>query len=234
MNNLPLSINILFIVTTFLTVWQFYAASGKSKTVLFGLMAWMLFQAIIGLTGFYRGVQSMPPRFILLIGPGILFTIILFITQRGMNFIDRLDIQKLTILHTLRIPVEITLYFVFIAGLIPAIMTFEGNNYDVLSGISAIIIYYFTFVKHFFNKTTLLIWNFICLGLLLNIMILAILAAQTPFQQFAFEQPNIGVTFFPFVWLPAVVVPIVLCAHLAAIRQLILLLRDPNRRSTTL
>ena len=61
----------------------------------------------------------------------------------------------------------------------------------------------------------------LCLGLLLNILVIAILSAQTPFQKFAFDQPNIGVTFFPFIWLPGIVVPIVLISHLAAIRQLI-------------
>jgi len=47
------------------------------------------------------------------------------------------------------------------------------------------------------------------------------LSARTPFQQLAFDQPNIGVTLFPFVWLPSVVVPLVLVSHIAAIRQLV-------------
>jgi hypothetical protein len=41
-----------------------------------------------------------------------------------------------------------------------------------------------------------------------------------PFQQFAFDQPNIAVLYFPFIWLPSCVVPLVLLSHLAAIRQL--------------
>ncbi|HQW96450.1 MAG TPA: hypothetical protein PLU58_11640, partial [Saprospiraceae bacterium] len=63
--------------------------------------------------------------------------------------------------------------------------------------------------------------NILCSGLLLNVVVIALLSAQTPFQKLAFDQPNIGVTFFPFVWLPSVVVPIVLIGHLAAIRQLL-------------
>tara|TARA_R110002096_G_scaffold209585_1_gene396758 strand:- start:1620 stop:1829 length:210 start_codon:yes stop_codon:yes gene_type:complete len=51
---------------------------------------------------------------------------------------------------------------------------------------------------------------------------IAALSAQTPFQQLAFDQPNIGVTYFPFVWIPAVIVPIILFSHLVSIRQLIL------------
>ncbi|HEX5025988.1 MAG TPA: hypothetical protein VFV68_11990, partial [Agriterribacter sp.] len=67
----------------------------------------------------------------------------------------------------------------------------------------------------------ILLWNFICLALLINIVVNAVLSAPFPFQQFAFDQPDIAVLYFPFNWLPAVVVPIVLLSHLATIRQII-------------
>jgi len=222
MNNLSVIISILFVIITLLTVWQFYNAANKSKTVIVFLSVWLFLQAVIGLSGFYQVTQTFPPRFILLIGPGLIFSVLLLLTNWGRNFVDSLNIKKLTLLHTLRIPVEITLYFVCIAKLIPELMTFEGNNFDILSGLTAPVIFYLVFVSKKHNNKVLLVWNFVCLGLLLNVLIIAILSAQTPFQKLAFDQPNIGVTFFPFVWLPAVVVPIVFLSHLAAIRQLIL------------
>jgi len=100
-------------------------------------------------------------------------------------------------------------------------MTFEGYNYDILSGISAPIIYYLVFVAKKAGENTLLIWNFICLALLINILVIAALSAQTPIQKLAFDQPNIGVALFPFVLLPSVIVPIVLLSHLTVIRQLL-------------
>jgi hypothetical protein len=66
----------------------------------------------------------------------------------------------------------------------------------------------------------LIAWNLLCLGLLINIVTLAVLSAPFPFQQLAFDQPNIAVLFFPFIWLPAFVVPAVLFAHLVCLRQL--------------
>jgi hypothetical protein len=221
MSNIPTFINLLFAATAFLTVWMFYKASGKSKTVIIGILAWMLIQAIISLTGFYRIPNSLPPRFILLIGPGIIFSILLLVTKRGKEFIDKLDLKTLTLMHSIRIPVEITLYFVYSAGLIPVLMTFEGNNFDIISGLTAPLIFYFVFIIKKLNRRALLLWNFLCLGLLINVLIIAILSAQTPFQKLAFDQPNMGVTYFPFIWLPCVVVPIVLIGHLSAIRQLL-------------
>jgi len=42
-----------------------------------------------------------------------------------------------------------------------------------------------------------------------------------PIQQFAFEQPNRAVLYFPFIWLPSVVIPIFIFSHLAAFWQLL-------------
>ena len=222
MHNLPFIIPILFVLTTLITVWQFYNAANRSRAVIVSLSLLLLLQAAVALSGFYQVTESFPPRFVLLIGPGLLFSVFLFLTKWGRIFIDSLNIEKLTLLHTLRIPVEITLYFVWTAKLIPGLMTFEGDNYDIISGLTAPVIFYLVFVSKKLNHKSLLIWNLVCLGLLVNVLVIAILSAQTPFQKLAFDQPNIGVTIFPFVWLPSVIVPIVFLSHLAAIRQLIL------------
>ena len=221
MNNLPIGISILFAATTCLTVWLFYRASNKSGPLLIFLLSWMLLQAIVGLSGFYQVKDAFPPRFAFILSPSLVLCILLFITRRGRDFMDKLLIDRLTILHAIRIPVEITLYVVYTTGLIPVLMTFEGCNPDILSGISALIMFYLVFMKRKAGDKALLIWNFVCLGLLVNIVTIAVLAAETPFQMLAFDQPNRGVAIFPLVWLPTVVVPIVLISHLAAIRQLI-------------
>jgi len=117
--------------------------------------------------------------------------------------------------------VELMLLWLFMHKAVPQLMTFEGRNFDILSGLSAPFIYYFGFVKKSLGKPVILIWNFICLGLLLNIVVNAVLSVPTPLQQFAFDQPNIAILYFPFVWLPCCVVPIVLLSHLAVIRQLV-------------
>lgn len=221
MNNLPSYINIVFICITLLTLWLFFRAANYSKTSLFILTFWVIFQSFMGVFGFYYNLDSFPPRFLLLIVPAIIFIIVLFNTAKGQAFIDKLSIEKLTLLHTIRIAVEIVLLWLFLQKKIPQLMTFEGRNFDILSGITAPIVYYLVFVKHLMSKKMLLFWNFACLALLLNIVINALLSAPLPFQQFAFEQPNIAILYFPFNLLPSVVVPLVLFAHLVTIRRLL-------------
>ncbi|WP_299116712.1 hypothetical protein [uncultured Winogradskyella sp.] len=214
----PVSIG--FILTTIATLWFFYQSS-KSKNVLFTILTWMILVGLLGLIGFYQVKNTTPPRFIFLLGPGIVLVLIYSLTHRGRKFIDEQSLKWLTLLHAVRIPVEIILYYIFLEGYIPDLMTFKGYNYDIISGLSAPIMHYAVFVRHWVGKKGLLIWNFICLGLLINILTIAVLSAQTPLQRLAFNQPNIGATFFPYVWLPAVIVPIVLFSHLASIKQLL-------------
>ncbi|WP_282080743.1 hypothetical protein [Aquimarina algiphila] len=209
-----------FVLTTVITLWSFFKAS-KNKKIIIGIILWMVVLSILGISGFYKNANAIPPRLLFLLGPGIFFVLIVFFTRKGRRFSDNLNLKWLTLLHTIRIPVEIILFYIFVEGLIPDLMTFEGLNFDILSGISAPIIYYLVFIKKWIGNKGLLIWNFICLGLLINILAIAVLSAQTPLQMMAFDQPNIGVTYFPFIWLPAVIVPIVLFSHLASIRQLL-------------
>ncbi|HSY75215.1 MAG TPA: hypothetical protein VK890_00065, partial [Bacteroidia bacterium] len=214
-------ISIVFALTIILTVWLFYRASGNSKLVLIVLLIWLALQAVISLSGFYTITNAIPPRFAFLVLPPMLFIIALFVTSKGRQFIDSIDAGKLTMLHIVRIPVELVLLWLFIYKTVPQLMTFEGRNFDILSGLTAPIIFYFGFVKKQLGRGIIIIWNFICLGLLINIVINAILSAPFPFQKFAFDQPNIALLYFPFVWLPCCIVPLVLFSHLATIRQLL-------------
>lgn len=220
MLSLPFYTPLLFIITTIATILLFYKATHANKKVLYIIVSWMALQTVISLTGFYT-TRGLPPRFILLIIPPVVFIIGLFIRPAGRHFIDALDMRALTLLHIIRIPVEIVLLLLYLQKFIPQLMTFEGRNFDILCGITAPLFYYLVFITKSWGRKTLLVWNFICLGLLFNIVINAILSVPTPFQQFAFKQPAIAVQYFPFVWLPSVIVPLVLFAHLAAIRRLL-------------
>ncbi len=198
---------------------MFVRAANGNRTVLFILFAWLTLQGFIAYSGFYTNTKGVPPRFMLTIGPALLCIMLLFATSKGRQFIHGLNLQSLTLLHVARIPVEIVLLWLFVHKAIPQVITFQGHNFDILSGVTAPIVWYL--LRNNTNRKLLLIWNIVCLGLLLNIVITAVLAAPFDFQQIAFDQPNIAVLYFPFVWLPACVVPLVLLSHIAAIRQLV-------------
>jgi hypothetical protein len=221
MDKLPVFISLVFEVTTVLTVILFYKATERSRITLVILASWLALQAVVGLSGFYTVTNTFPPRFLLLPLPPVIVIVGLFLSPRGRQYIDSLDTKILTILHTIRIPVEFVLLWLFMNNVVPQLMTFEGRNFDIISGLTAPAIFYFGYIKRRIDRKLILLWNIICLGLLINIVVNAVFSVPFPFQKFGFEQPNIAVLYFPFIWLPACVVPLVLLSHLATIRQLL-------------
>jgi hypothetical protein len=221
MHYIPLYISLVFGLTTLITILIFFKATNNSFVTLFILLGWLAVQAFVALTGFYTITTGMPPRFIALVLPPLLFIIGLFVTAKGRRYLDGLHQRTLTILHIIRIPVELVLLWLFFHKAVPQLMTFEGRNFDIIAGLTAPLVFYFGFVKKQMGRGMLLLWNFICIGLLLNIVLIAVLSAPFVFQRFAFDQPDIAVLYFPFVWLPCCVVPVVLLSHLASIRQLL-------------
>lgn len=220
MENLGLFTSVISVLTTALAIIWFRKASENSSIIFRILLIWILLQGVLGLTGFYQNPNKIPPPISLLLLPPVLFIIILFTTTGGKRFIDQLKPGVLTRLHLVRIPVEIVLYLLYLDHQVPELMTFAGGNYDILSGLTAPFIYYYGFVKKSFSRGILLCWNFICLGLLLNIVVRAVLSSPSPFQKLAFIQPNIAILHFPYNWLPSVIVPLVLFSHLVSIRSL--------------
>jgi hypothetical protein len=220
MEQLPVYISIIFILTALLTVGLFYRATNFSKSLIITVLIWLILQSVIGLSGFYTVTDGQPPRFILLVLPPMLFIAGLFVTKAGRRFIDTFDGEKLTLLHIIRIPVELILYWLFLHKVVPKTMTFEGRNLDILCGCTAPFIYYYGYVRKVIGKKTIMAWNIICLLLLLNIVGIAVLSVPSPFQKFGFDQPNVALFHFPFIWLPSCMVPIVILSHLVAIRSL--------------
>ncbi|HCS20530.1 MAG TPA: hypothetical protein DIW47_08215 [Bacteroidetes bacterium] len=219
MTETPFWLELLFGLTTLFSLILMLRSTLKTKPVLLIILLWLAITGIAALSGFTQAT-SLPPRMLFLALIAFAGIVLLFATKKGRTFIDGLDPAKLTLVHTVRIPVEIVLFLLFTFGTIPELMTFEGRNFDILSGLSAPLIYYFGYRKKSIGPKLLIIWNFICIGLLVNIVTHAILAAPFPFQQLAFDQPNRAVLYFPFVWLPVFIVPLVLFAHLVCLRNL--------------
>ena len=228
MSGVPAFVSVIFMLTVFVTVGisifvvrREAADTTAGRIVLAAIPFWLLFQAALGIGGFYQQTGGGPPR-LLLFGPlpAFLFILGLFVFARN-TFVASLPFLALTLIHTIRIPVEAVLHFLAEAGAIAPQMSFTGWNFDILSGISAPIIAYLAFRGDSPNRKLLIVWNLAALGLVLTIVAISIAAFPSPFRQIAFDQPNRAVSFFPYVWLPSVIVPIVVFCHFASLYKLL-------------
>ncbi len=229
--DLPSYVNVTFILTTISTLLLFLWTIKNSNSqwsrknsgiVVIVLSAWLIFQAVLSLKNVYHSeIIAFPPKILILgILPALLSILLLFVSKRGKRFIDSLPLLNLTVLSLIRLPVEIILFWLFLNKTIPEIMTFEGRNFDIIAGITAPLVAYYGFIKQKISRKIILLWNLVCLGLLINIVLLAFFSMTTPMQKFAFDQPNIAILYFPFSWLPTFIVPIIIFSHLSSIRQL--------------
>jgi hypothetical protein len=207
-----------FLVTTLLTLLLFYIGSGRDKRVLLVSTIWLALIGGLSITGFFENTTSLPPRYLLVFLGSTGLIIYLYKVLKT----DRLNTKRLLLVQGLRLPVEIGLYQLFLQGQIPQIMTFEGWNYDIIIGISALIIFVVLYFKeHLLSKTFMLIWNVTGVLFLAVIVLTAVLSAPLPIQLLAFDQPNVAVLKFPYVFLPAYIVPLVLLTHLLTIKKIL-------------
>lgn len=183
------------------------------------MLAWLVIQFFISKTGIYLDTNSLPPRFLLLVVPPLVSILLLLTLPKAKPYLAQFNMGALSLVHAVRIPVELALFWLFLHKGVPQLMTFEGRNFDILAGLTAPLVYYFGFYKKKLNSKFIFMWNAVSLGLLLNIVINAVLSAPFSFQQFGFEQPNVAVLYFPFVYLPGFIVPLVLFSHLISMKR---------------
>ena len=217
---LPNWIEILFLGIWLLTIVLFYYSNSKPKKLTVLLIFWSVINSILAYTGFYNDTESIPPRFALVLVPSIALIVYGLLAKQRNWIYEQRNTKISTFLHAIRLPIEVVLLELFIHKMVPELMTFEGRNFDIIIGASAPIIG-FLFLKNIVSKKGLLIWNVIGLLFVTFILFNGLLSAELPFQQFGFEQPNKAVMYFPFVLLPAVIVPIVIWTHLSDIIKLL-------------
>ena len=220
MSPVPLYLVTFFLFTVLLAFVGFALAVRWQKAALGLSLLWMVIQSAIALSGFYLQTKTIPPRFFLAPMPAFLLIAMVFLTRRGRGFVDSMSLKWSVFLHSVRILVEITLYWLFLYKQVPAQLTFEAGNVDILMGLNAPLVWW-AFASGRIQKRGLLVWNSLALLSVLNSLVRAVLSAPFRFQQFAFDQPTVAILTFPFILLPAFVVPAVIFTHLAAFRKLL-------------
>ncbi len=207
-----------FVIITLLSLLFFYLATGSDKRVLTICLLWISLIITLAILGFFENISTTPPRFLMVLVGDFMFVILLLKSLKSA----KINAKLLLLVHTLRLPVEIGLYQLFLQKQIPKVMTFEGLNFDIVMGISAILLFgYLHFSQKSINKIFYLVWNVAGLFFLTTIVVIAIISAPLPIQLLGFEQPNVAVLKFPFILLPAFIVPVVFLSHILMIRSIV-------------
>ena len=130
-------LNIGFIILTIVECLYFWYVSGKENRILLFVGLWLSLQAILASNGFYQVTDIMPPRLTLVFAPIIALVLALGLSKE-LRHLEQDSMFKNSITFIwFRIPVEVFfLYGLYQQGYIAQELTFEGNNWDIISGIS--------------------------------------------------------------------------------------------------
>lgn len=219
-SNLPAYVYFTFFIAVVFALIMFYYASNRSYKFVIGLILWGTLHSILALVGFYKTTSSFPPRSILIVFPMFPIMMSSIFSYRMKNWLSTFHLKTVTYLHLVRVPTEMVLYWLYIDSYAPRLITFRGQNFDILIGLTIPIITYFAFRNNKVNKRFLLIWNIVALAFLLNILVMAVFSMPTVVQLFALNHPNYAPMMFPIVLLPTVIIPTVLISHMAGIALL--------------
>jgi len=232
---IPLYLSVIFILITVILflcsvyvinrAYNLYNVAAEKKRIYIGITAfivigWLITTAIIGFRGTLLDFTSIPPKIMVILIPPVLAASYICSSVRVNNLLKVTPAAWLIHIQTFRIIIEFILWQLHKNGVIPIQMSFIGFNYDILIGISAPLIAYYSFSEKKWPKIIPLLWNFAGLLLVLNIAFIAFLSAPTPFRQYMTDPPNTLPAYFPFVWLPAFIVPFAAAVHILSIKQI--------------
>ncbi len=219
-------------IVTFLSATLILLAWGESATLPFAQkwrdrqvgLAYLAnltgLSAVLALSGTLRNFSARPPPLPVMILVFTAMTIVVALTRLGRRIATQVPIWGLVGFQSFRVLVEILLWGLRHQGVLPVQMTFEGYNFDILTGLSAIGLAWAARTGRVSNRV-LFIWNFCGLALLINIITIAALSMPTPFRVFVHGPANTIVAELPFVWIPCVMVQAALFGHILLFRALL-------------
>lgn len=224
MTNLPLHIPLIFWASVPVALYLFYRASGRSRGFLVLALALITVQGFLSWSGFYAA-PGRPLRFPLLLMPPVVLGLIYSYTPKGRRFLSALDIRFLTLLQSIRLLVEPVLYWLSLYHLVPKAMTFEGKNFDILTGLTMPVIYYFGFVRKTLPTWLMIMWNWMGIALLAIVVSLGVSSALHAGQAIAVTGGGaatapFAIQQFPWALLPGFLVPTAFLSHVASLRLL--------------
>ena len=184
----------------------------------FGITAWAALSLFVAQSGLLARSEVRPPPFLLLLLLTLTLGVLVGRSRLGERLALGLPLWALVGFQAFRFPLELVLHRAAREGALPVEMSYAGYNFDILSGVSALLVAAALLIGHA-SPRVVLVWNIVSLLLLANIVSIAV-AATPVFHAFGPTHLNTLVAQPPFVLLPTVLVQAALLGHILVFRRL--------------
>ena len=184
------------------------------------LLAYLAVPGMLAAAGALDRYTPLPAPALFVVLVLTLCTVAFAFSPPGARLAAGTSLGAIVVLQAFRIPVELMLHRLHTEGIVPVQMTYVGRNFDILTGISGLLLGAWLLSGRPVPRQVVLAWNVLGLALLANIVTTAVLSTPVPFRRFLDQPPHTLPSTFPFVWLPSFLVQVALGSHLLVFRQL--------------
>jgi hypothetical protein len=199
---------------------------------LLAVTAWVIVIGVLASRGFFAHFSTLPPRpFLLVIIPLPIIIAIAF-SKKFQSLALAIPEHWLIFFQSFRIVVELLLWRAFLLGALPVQMSLEGRNWDIISGVLAIMAGWIVLNHKPGCRIVAIAYNFIGISLLLNVLVVAVLSMPTPIRYFMNEPSVEKLAQFPMIYLPSVLVVLAYSFHIFSLRQLWLKRKESKQALT--
>lgn len=203
-----------------LASWR-YLPRRAAVAVTLALPTWLAYVGTLSGLGIVRDAALRPPGAVYILGPVLVFTVLFTMRSRaGLRAALALPMALLLGAQVFRVAVELFLHQLWVDGLVPRMMTYEGANVDIFIGLSAPLMAWLA-SRNRATPGLLIAWNALGLLALVNVAARGVLTAPGPLQFVHAEVPNLAVGIFPFTYVAGFLAPLAVLMHVFAIRALL-------------
>ncbi|EOQ88625.1 putative membrane protein [Leptospira yanagawae serovar Saopaulo str. Sao Paulo = ATCC 700523] len=194
---------------------QFPNEMNEIKKIWIKITFYFVFCLFLSYIGFLETFKF-PPRMPLLSFSITLISLYMILRSPLYELIKYFGKENLVLFQVWRFIPESIIFINVFTGIQPSIMTFTGNNFDILVPISAPMIY-LLFRYKFINANWILVWNVVALLGLIHTLSVGVLSAPYPFQLYDVYPSNAIVGYFPMTLIPLFFVPLAIISHVLGI-----------------
>ncbi|HXX70183.1 MAG TPA: hypothetical protein VEK07_23590 [Polyangiaceae bacterium] len=204
-----------------------------------GTAAWMLATGVLAASGVLADFERRPPPLLAVFVSALTLPLVIGFSPLGARLARGLPIAALVGAQAFRIPLEIAMHQAARENVMPTRMSFAGTNFDIVTGAGAIVVAALTAHGPLHSpavrnptahspalhspalRAVIATWNVVGSALLANVLVTGVLASPM-IHAFGTDPRDLNtfVAYFPFVWLPTVLVAAAALGHIAVGRAL--------------
>ena len=202
-----------------------------APSVAVGMIVWLGAAAILARSGILSAWTASPPRWTLLPLTALGALTLFGRSSAFRRLLAEIPPWQPVALQAFRVGVELAFWRLHSEGAAPIQVTFEGQNFDAIVGLTALAVAAGIAFGRLGPKITIA-WNLISLAMLGNAIGTVATSAPGPLHLAWPGEPFVAIASWPVVWIPALLAPIGIFLHVVSLRQAIAALGVTERENS--